>query len=289
VDPASTWKVVRPVVKALTPYAREKFLGTDLEAELAKAVESAWERAAERLSESSPRPCAVADLDELGSLVSRALHCDGAAEALVISVLDSSRPFGWAEHPQVADILDGLDPETLPFDARKVWEAFIEALRHEVVEAAGKKGVFELTVAAGLAELKGKLEAIEQLVGLRKEAVMSAALAPDEYLEAILKIAKIPHRALAGIFPYLAGHVASEIVRVPARYEGQQLKDHLLLFIRQELQVAVVALRHEGDKEWLFGGSVSEARLTEGAELLVCGPKGAIEKLRTRVATPQLP
>jgi hypothetical protein len=44
----------------------------------------------------------------------------------------------------------------------------------------------------------------------------------------------------------------------------------------------VVALRHKGDAEWLAGGAVSETPLTDGAELLVCGPKGAVGRLRAR-------
>src|ERR1700686_2321218 len=72
------------------------------------------------------------------------------------------------------------------------------------------------------------------------------AINPDERsgLEAILELCKVPVRDLAGILPYIAGHVTSAIVTVPSEYEGSRLKDHGLQFIRQDLQLAVVALRH---------------------------------------------
>ena len=132
---------------------------------------------------------------------------------------------------------------------------------------------------AGLGQL---VERSLQSIRLRNQAVASAALAPDEYLEAILKLCKVPVRDLVGILPYIAGHVTSAIVTVPSEYEGSRLKDHGLQFIRHDLQLAVVALRRGGDSEWLAGGVVSETPLTLGAELLVCGPKLAIAKLRTR-------
>jgi Domain of unknown function (DUF4062) len=135
---------------------------------------------------------------------------------------------------------------------------------------------------ANPAELGRLVERSLQSIGLRRQAVASAAAAPDEYLKAILELCKVPVRDLASILPYIAGHVASAIVTVPSQYEGSRLKDHRLQFIRQDLQLAVVALRHRGDSEWLAGGAVSEAPLTLGAELLVCGPKLAIAKLRTR-------
>ena len=59
--------MVRPVVKVLTPYAKAKFLGTDLDAELSKAVGRAWEKAAGHLCETAEPPCGIADLDDLGS------------------------------------------------------------------------------------------------------------------------------------------------------------------------------------------------------------------------------
>jgi hypothetical protein len=132
-----------------------------------------------------------------------------------------------------------------------------------------------------------RLKAIEHSLGLRNQAVATAALAPEEYQEAFLKLYKVPHHDLAGILPYLAGHVTSAIISVAAPYEGHRLKDADLQFIRQNLQVSVVALRHEGDAEWLAGGAVSETPLTERAELLVCGPKLAIAKLRARLGTPE--
>ena len=104
--------MVRPVVKALTPRAKEKVLGTDLDAELSNAVVQAWEKAAGRLCETAQPPCEIADLDELGSVVGRALSTEGTAAGLVISLLDSSRPFDWAGHPQAEDIIEGIDPGT---------------------------------------------------------------------------------------------------------------------------------------------------------------------------------
>jgi len=156
--------VVRPVVKALTPYAKEKVLGTDLDAELSKAVGRAWEKAAGHLCETAEPPREIAELDELGSLVGRALNTEGTAAALVISLLDSSRPFDWAEHPQAEDIIQGIDPGTAPVDVRRLGQAFITALRKEVIDAAGRRGLFEQTVVAGLEDLKGKNAAVEALI-----------------------------------------------------------------------------------------------------------------------------
>jgi hypothetical protein len=182
-----------------------------------------------------------------------------------------------------------VDPAWL---TERVTDAIIGALRQvvasgslpELVRGVDTTDVLARLDALGLLsrQVAAGLKAIEQSVGLRNQAVVSAALAPEEYLEAFLKLCKVPHHDLVGILPYLAGHVTSAIVTVPSHYEGHRLKDNGLQFIRQDLQVSVVALRHEGDSEWLAGGALSETPLTDGAELLVCGPKLAIAKLRTR-------
>jgi hypothetical protein len=172
----------------------------------------------------------------------------------------------------------------------RLTDAIIEAMR-QVVAASGLPelvhGVDTTDVLARLdtlgllgRQIDATMKDVQQ--SLRNQAVASAALASGEYLDAFLKLCKVSHYDLAGILPYLAGHVASAIVTAPARFEGHRLRDESLQFIRQELQVSVVALRHEGAAEWLAGGAVSETPLTDGAELLVCGPKRAIGALRAR-------
>lgn len=198
---------------------------------------------------------------------------------------DTGRPF-YQDVP--------VDPAWL---SGRVTDAIIGALRQVVASGNLPEVVRDMDTIEVLARLDvlgllgqqttARLKVIEQSVGLRNQAVASAALASEEYQEAFLQLCKVPHYDLAGILPYLAGHVTSAIVTVPAPYEGHRLKDAELQFIRQDLQVSVVALRHEGDAEWLAGGAVSETPLTEGAELLVCGPKRAIAKLRARLSTPE--
>jgi hypothetical protein len=187
-----------------------------------------------------------------------------------------------------------VDPGWL---TEKVTDAIIGAMRQvvatgglpELVHGVDTTDVLARLDTLGLLgqEIAAGLKAIEETAGLRNQAVASAALAPEEYLEAFVELCKVPHRDLAGILPYLAGHVTSAIISVPARYEGHRLKDESLQFIRQELQVSVVAVRHQGDTEWLAGGAVSETPLTEDAELLVCGPKRAVATLRGRFGAGQ--
>lgn len=127
-------------------------------------------------------------------------------------------------------------------------------------------------------------DVIYQIV-LRSGTAIKTAVASNEHLEAIRELYKVPHRDLAGILPFLSGHVFSAVVTVPEQYEGHRLKDSPLQFIRQELQISVVALRHRGATEWSGGGAISETPLSLGTELLVCGPENAISLLRTRFAT----
>jgi hypothetical protein len=121
---------------------------------------------------------------------------------------------------------------------------------------------------------------------IRSETAVRTAVAKGDYFEAIRAICKVPHYNLAGILPFLSGHVFSAVVTVPVKHEGRRLKDVELLFIRQELQISVVALRHYGAAEWLAGGSVSETPLAVRTELLVCGPENAISVLQERFAAP---
>jgi hypothetical protein len=198
---------------------------------------------------------------------------------------DTGRPF-YQDVP--------VDPAWL---SGRVTDAIVGALRQvvasgnlpELVRGVDTTDVLGRLDALGLLgqQTAARLKAIEQSVGLRNQAVATAALAPEEYQEAFLKLYKVPHYDLAGILPYMAGHVTSAIVMVPAPFEGHRLKDADLQFIRQDLQVSVVALRHEGDAEWMAGGAVSETPLTERAELLVCGPKLAIAKLRAQFGGPE--
>lgn len=124
-------------------------------------------------------------------------------------------------------------------------------------------------------------DVIYQIV-VRSEAAVRAALAKGDYFEAIRAVCKAPHHSLAGVLPFLSGHVFSAVVVVPVTHEGRRLKDLELQFIRQELQISVVAMRHRGAAEWLAGGSVTETPLALGTELLVCGPQNAISVLRQR-------
>jgi hypothetical protein len=233
------------------------------------------------------------------------------SEPLAMS-LDGATPVGdWLRAAIVAQVsqLDGwanndtrrLFYQDVPVDpawlTEQVTDAIIGALHQVVASGSLPELVHGLDITEVLARLDAlslltrqvadRLTAMEEPADLRNQAVASAALAPQEYLDAFLRLCKVSHRDLAGILPYLAGHVASAVVTVPARYEGQRLIDEGLQFIRQELQVSVVALRHEGDKEWLAGGPVSETRLTDGAQLLVCGPKRRIDKLREQFDTPE--
>lgn len=127
-------------------------------------------------------------------------------------------------------------------------------------------------------------DVVYQIV-VRSETALRAAIAKGDYLEVIRAICKAPHHSLAGILPFLSGHVFSGVLIVPVEYEGRRLKDPELQFIRQELQISVVALRHNGAEEWLAGGAVSETRLELRTELLVCGPENAITTLQTHFAT----
>ena len=91
-------------------------------------------------------------------------------------------------------------------------------------------------------------------------------------------------RILEGLLPFLSGEVASEVVVVPPafRWAGSRLMDPPLHFVRQELQLSVVALRRPGQRQWEAGGVVSTTPLEPGMELHVCGPAPAIEELRQR-------
>jgi hypothetical protein len=127
-------------------------------------------------------------------------------------------------------------------------------------------------------------DVIYQIV-VRSETAVRAAISRGDYFEAIRAICKVPHYNLAGILPFLSGHVFSAVIVVPVRYEGRRLKDPELQFIRQELQISVVALRHSGAAEWLAGGAVSETPLAFRTELLICGPENAIVVFQERFAT----
>lgn len=118
----------------------------------------------------------------------------------------------------------------------------------------------------------------------RGRAVLATARAPEERIQAILDVVKAPHRELAGILPFLSQDVSAEILTAPASVEGRRLKD--LPFVRQEFQVAVVALRHPGGSEWIAGGEITETPILEGTELLACGPPESMTPLRQRLAEP---
>ncbi|MGH2709493.1 MAG: hypothetical protein ACRDJK_14535 [Actinomycetota bacterium] len=109
-------------------------------------------------------------------------------------------------------------------------------------------------------------------------------LATEDHLEAIIiKLAKAPHRDLAGMLVFLSGEVASGVVSVPPELEGARLVDERLSFVRQDLQLSVVGIRHPGQDQWLAGGQVSTTRWQVGAKLLVCGPPASLEEFRRRL------
>jgi hypothetical protein len=79
----------------------------------------------------------------------------------VISLLDANRTFDWAEHPHAAEIMDGIDPYTAPVDVMALASRFLTALREEVIAVAGQGGLFELTMVAGVEELKAGAQSID--------------------------------------------------------------------------------------------------------------------------------
>ncbi|HEY8201402.1 MAG TPA: hypothetical protein VII47_08610 [Actinomycetota bacterium] len=131
--------------------------------------------------------------------------------------------------------------------------------------------------------LKGVTITLGAREGKRSEAVLSAAAAPEDRLDAITQIAKVPHQALAGIVPFLSGDVSSAAVFVPSAWQGLRLIDPPLQFIRQDLQLSVVAIHRPGERQWEAGGVVSTTPLEPGTELLVCGRASAIEEFRERI------
>ncbi|MGH2731647.1 MAG: hypothetical protein ACRDJG_01655 [Actinomycetota bacterium] len=110
-------------------------------------------------------------------------------------------------------------------------------------------------------------------------------LATEDHLEAIIKLAKAPHRDLAGMLVFLSGEVASGVVSVPPELEGARLVDERLSFVRQELQLSVVGIRPPGQDQWLAGGQVSTTRWQVGTKLLVCGPPASLEEFRRRLGS----
>lgn len=103
----------------------------------------------------------------------------------------------------------------------------------------------------------------------RVAAILSAAVADEDRLELISQLAAAPHRALAGVIPFISGDLSTEIVLIPTAWSGKTLKD--LPFIRQEQNVAVVAIRPEGEKSWQIGGRITDMALSPGGQMLVCG------------------
>lgn len=118
----------------------------------------------------------------------------------------------------------------------------------------------------------------------RARAALAAAHAPVENLDALIAVAHAPHEALKGILPYLSEDVASAQLSVPAAYEGLSLVDPALAFLRQQLELSVIALRRAGEERWTAGGPISTAPWSAGMEILICGPSSSIEAARERFA-----
>lgn len=136
------------------------------------------------------------------------------------------------------------------------------------------------TVGAGsliLAPLVGRAEGPLKLgplsVGLRSRVIEAAEGASEASLKAIL-----PLITKTGI------SVAT--IHSPASWDSKRLTDESLQFIRQKLQITVLAVRMRNDEEsWIAGGMVSETELQNGQELLVGGPPGSVDYLRMLVET----
>jgi WD40 repeat protein len=188
-EAVSTWKAVKPVVKALTPYAKKKLLGTELDINLSKVVDRAWESAVRAMCATAQPTREIRELEELDVVLGRALRTQGTAKALVMSVMDPSRPFGWDEHPEAGAILDDVDPATVAVDPRGLWDAFMATLRYEVVDAAGTGGLFELTVVSELEDIrirsKGISAGVEQLLEAGKRATRQRRPDPPPYLATV--------------------------------------------------------------------------------------------------------
>lgn len=67
------------------------------------------------------------------------------------------------------------------------------------------------------------------------------------------------------------------IVQAPATFDGSRLVDERLRFIRQKLQLSVIAIRTEGETRWQGGGKISEQVLHPGNELLVAGVPALVD------------
>jgi hypothetical protein len=165
------------------------------------------------------------------------------------------------------------------------WVAEGEAAA-SVLQIIGGAAIF---LAPLLQRLEGKISvgaggiSITLREGRRAEAVLAAVSASEDHVEAIVQVAKAPHRALASILPLLSGEVACDVIAIPDWRAGSRL-DQELQFVRKELDLSVVALKEPGVGEWLAGGRVTTSPLKVGTQMLVCGPPSSLEELRRRLA-----
>jgi hypothetical protein len=200
--------------------------------------------------------------------------------------------------------VQGQSPKRHEGDRGVVWEAvglaiagaavfwggrtWAEGAAKTLLEVLGGGGVLlapliwraEGKLSLGLTGLTLTLSRTERK---RVAAILSAAVAEEERLELITQLAAAPHRALAGIIPFISGELASEVISIPPTWIGKTLKE--LPFIRQEHNVAVVAVRAEAEKPWKIGGAVTEMSLPEAGFMLVCGRPDDIRELRQRIKT----
>ncbi len=100
--------------------------------------------------------------------------------------------------------------------------------------------------------------------------VQAAASATDSSLETMI--------------PLLAEDVdvSTAVVTLSAKYDGKNLTEPDLQWIRQELNVSVFAAKRPNDSTWRGGGRISTLRLGTGTELAVAGDGPDIQELIRR-------
>ena len=117
-------------------------------------------------------------------------------------------------------------------------------------------------------------------LGFKVEATMREREHGKEFL---LAAATAPDSALSSVIPLLRRDVASDILVLPAPYDGQPLTSEHLNWLRQEFHVTAFAIRRPGSEEWAGGGRISDMRLPSGTELAVLGEQADIEQVRRRL------
>jgi hypothetical protein len=129
-----------------------------------------------------------------------------------------------------------------------------------------------LLIAPFVSRLEGRLRIGPVELTLRQQVIKAVQSANEGSLE--------------GILPLLTSdEVSVARLRVPRRFAGRRLVDPELSFLRQKLNVSVLAIRQPGDEGWRAGGAISELELRDGAELLVAGHPDTLSYLRFLIAS----